>query len=314
MAAVVLALGMQGCGAGASSNRDAISASVRAYVTALAKHDAAGACAAITPAYWFAAATEINGRLPGQVAALPRNDCQQGLKRVFSGTTATSAAVSKFILSDVRIQGRIATAHLTLGASTSNGQGKNARFVRTLGGVWRIDCCTGPQVARLPTTTYRVPSGGMEPTLKVGQSVTSDNASVGSHPPALGDIVVFHPPAGADSASPMCGSPVQGSGHPQPCGAPTQSESGQTFIKRVVGLPGDRIAIVNGHVIRNGVREGDPYINPCPASQSGACNFPKPVVVPAADYFMLGDNRGASDDSRFWGPIKRGWIVGVVKR
>jgi signal peptidase I len=48
------------------------------------------------------------------------------------------------------------------------------------------------------------------------------------------------------------------------------------------------------------------------ASEAQECNFPKPIVVPAGDYFMLGDNRRASDDSRFWGPVKRSWIIGVV--
>ena len=81
-------------------------------------------------------------------------------------------------------------------------------------------------------------------------------------------------------------------------------------VKRVVGLPGDRISIVNGHVIRNGVREHDPYIVAC--ADSSFCNFRKPVVIPNGDYFMMGDNRGESDDSRFWGPVRSSWILGKV--
>jgi signal peptidase I len=41
-----------------------------------------------------------------------------------------------------------------------------------------------------------------------------------------------------------------------------------------------------------------------------SCNLPKPIKIPPGYYFMMGDNRGESDDSRFWGPIPRGWIIG----
>ncbi len=154
---------------------------------------------------------------------------------------------------------------------------------------------------------YRIPSGSMEPTLTIGQRVLANRLI--SHP-SVGDIVVFHPPAGADPANPVCGAPSQGGGHPQPCDAPTTAESSQTFIKRVVGGPGDRISIVNGHVFRNGVPEKDGYIVPCSADSS--CNFRQAIVVPPGDYFMMGDNRGFSDDSRFWGPVPNRWIIGVA--
>jgi signal peptidase I len=67
-----------------------------------------------------------------------------------------------------------------------------------------------------------------------------------------------------------------------------------------------------GHVIRNGRRVAEPYIQACGGGEG--CDFPRPVVVPAGEYVMLGDNRGASDDSRFWGPVPRGWVLGQVKR
>jgi signal peptidase I len=154
---------------------------------------------------------------------------------------------------------------------------------------------------------YRIPSGSMEPTLHIGQRILANRLI--SHP-SVGDIVVFHPPAGADPASATCGNPNQGAGHSQPCDTPTPQQSSQTFIKRVVAGPGDTVAIRDGHVYRNGVREKDPYIEPCGGDPS--CSFPTPVKVPPGDYFMMGDNRGASDDSRFWGPVPDKWVIGIA--
>jgi signal peptidase I len=154
---------------------------------------------------------------------------------------------------------------------------------------------------------YRIPSPSMVPTLSVGQRVLTNRLV--NHP-SIGDIVVFHPPSGADPPTPDCGASNEGAQHQQACGVPTSGESRQTFIKRVVAGPGDHISIVNGHVIRNGVSEKDSYITPCP--HDGSCNFRSPIVIPPGDYFMMGDNRGASDDSRFWGPVPDKWIIGVA--
>jgi signal peptidase I len=154
---------------------------------------------------------------------------------------------------------------------------------------------------------YRIPSPSMVPTLAIGQRVLANRLDTS---PSLGDVVVFHPPAGADPSNPICGASAEGAGHAQACDVPTSAESTQTFIKRVVGVPGDRISIVGGHVIRNGVRERDPYIEPC--SADGSCNFPQTIVIPPGHYFMMGDNRGESDDSRFWGPVPDKWIIGVA--
>ena len=92
---------------------------------------------------------------------------------------------------------------------------------------------------------YRIPSPSMVPTLDVGQRVLT-NRLAGN--PSVGDIVVFHPPHGADLGDGVCGNPNQGGGHPQACDTPTPTQSSQTFIKRVVGVPGDMIRIVDGHV------------------------------------------------------------------
>jgi signal peptidase I len=158
--------------------------------------------------------------------------------------------------------------------------------------------------------TFRVPSGAMLPTLKFGSLITVDLHAYRTRRPQIGDIVVFHPPHGADPLTPVYGVAGEGGGFARPCGVPTRRRSSEKFVKRVVGLPGDRISIVNGHVIRNGVREHDPYIVAC--ADSSFCNFRKPVVIPHGDYFTIGDNRGESDDSRFWGPVRSSWILGKV--
>ncbi len=153
---------------------------------------------------------------------------------------------------------------------------------------------------------YRIPSPSMVPTLKVGQRVLTNRLSGN---PSVGDIVVFHPPHGADFDNPLCGASNQGNGTPQACDKPTPQQSSQTFIKRVVGGPGDTISIIDGHVYRNGVREKDKYIIQCDPG-TPACNFRTPIKIPPGEYFMMGDNRPDSEDSRYWGPVPDKWIIG----
>jgi signal peptidase I len=157
-----------------------------------------------------------------------------------------------------------------------------------------------------PVRQYKVTSGSMEPTLQVGQQVAAERP--GSL--AVGDIVVFHPPTGARARNPVCESGLQGAGSSQPCDAAVPVQSGAVFVKRVVAGPGDLIAIVDGHAVRNGVRESEPFVAPC--GPGAACSFPTAVRVPPDEYYLLGDNRGVSDDSRFWGPVPSGWIIGTV--
>jgi signal peptidase I len=154
---------------------------------------------------------------------------------------------------------------------------------------------------------YRIPSPSMVPTLDIGQRILVNRLDTS---PSIGDVVVFHPPAGANPVEPVCGSPSQGTGSDQACDRPTPQESSQTFVKRVVGLPGDHLKIIDGYVYRNGVREKAPYALSCGTGPN--CTFATPIVVPPGHYFMMGDNRGESDDSRFWGPIPHRWIIGVA--
>jgi signal peptidase I len=159
--------------------------------------------------------------------------------------------------------------------------------------------------------TYRIPSGSMEPTLDIGQRVLVNRIGMRFGDPKIGDIVVFHPPAGADVQPARCGAPDEGNGSARPCSVATPETSDQTFIKRVVGVGGDRIAIRDGHVVRNGRLQREPFINDCGVNGYG-CNFPREITVPEGGYYMLGDNRGASDDSRYWGPITKDQVIGTA--
>jgi signal peptidase I len=155
---------------------------------------------------------------------------------------------------------------------------------------------------------YRIPSGSMEPTLAIGQRVLVDRIGTHFSTPHVGQITVFHPPEGAQQQE--CG-PVP---HTVKLGGAACSEpipkedTGVNFIKRIVAGPGDVISIHEGHVTRNGHVEKDSYIRQCEGSAE--CNFPVPIRIPAGHWFMMGDNRGESDDSRFWGPVPTSWIIG----
>ena len=152
---------------------------------------------------------------------------------------------------------------------------------------------------------FRIPSPSMVPTLEVGQRVLVNRIGTHFGEPDRGDIVVFKPPAGADSH--RCGIPSQpADGHP--CSRPTPEKSENNFIKRVIGLPGDEIYVRNNRAYVNGEPLEEPYVRN--ASCDDLCNLPKPITVPPDHFFMMGDNRGESDDSRDWGPVPQEWIIG----
>ena len=156
---------------------------------------------------------------------------------------------------------------------------------------------------------YRIPSASMEPTLDIGERILVDRIGMDFSSPAIGDVMVFHPPRDYTAcADPNQGQSATGDDEPQACDVAQRTPSSVTFVKRVVGLPGDHLRIVGGHVYRNGHREADSYIAAC--GDDPACTFPETIVVPKGDYYMMGDNRPDSEDSRFWGPVPRAWLIG----
>jgi signal peptidase I len=145
---------------------------------------------------------------------------------------------------------------------------------------------------------YVIPSGSMESTLMTGDHVIVDKMAYAPHGNAFsmflpysevqrGDIVVFRYPP----------------------------DIRQNFIKRVIGIPGDRLHLENGVVVRNGVRLLEPYVQHIATTPDAyRDNFPnlpgREVVVPVGQYFVMGDNRDNSSDSRYWGFVPRENITG----
>lgn len=144
---------------------------------------------------------------------------------------------------------------------------------------------------------YRIPSSSMEPTLhcaqpgfgceaKYNDRVLANRFIYHFRSPHRGDVIVFDPPPQVIDR----------------CGA------GGTYVKRLVGLPGERIALRDGVVFVDGKQIPEDYIDP---ERRSSDNY-GPLELGADQYFMMGDNRAASCDSRIWGPITREEMVGPV--
>jgi len=150
---------------------------------------------------------------------------------------------------------------------------------------------------------FVIPSPSMEPTLIPTQRVLVNRLAYDFGSPQRGDIVVFHPPSSQGCA-------VTTSAN-EACPQSVPTHAGDYYVKRIIGLPGDTISIRGGHPVINGHElRNEPYISPCGGAPE--CNMSRTIRVPKGEYFMMGDNRGDSDDSRFWGPVPSSWIIGEV--
>ncbi len=141
--------------------------------------------------------------------------------------------------------------------------------------------------------SFSIPSLSMYPTLQVGDRIIVDKLSYHLHAVHRGDIVVFRRP-------------------------PLEDQEYADLVKRVIGLPGETISAKNGHIYIDGKRLSEPWLPPGPDAYSGPLpgdpneqfNLPGPVKIPAGEYYVMGDNRTDSEDSRFFGPISKSLIVG----
>ena len=144
---------------------------------------------------------------------------------------------------------------------------------------------------------YRVPSSSMEPTLNCARPALGCEARFSDRvlacricyrfaAPRRGEIVVFNTPP---LAAARCG-------------------MGGTYVKRLIGLPGDLWEERNGYIFINGRRLDEPYIK---AARRDSRTI-APITIAAGHYFMMGDNRNSSCDSRMWGTVPRANLIGKV--
>jgi signal peptidase I len=138
--------------------------------------------------------------------------------------------------------------------------------------------------------SFSVPSTAMDPTVTPGDHVVVNTTAYSTSHPRSGDIIVFRRPAAEN------------------CGGQPVTD----LLKRVIGLPGETVEVRDNKVYLNGKVLPEPWL-PAATSESNpyTANY-GPVTVPAGDYFVMGDNRTRSCDSRMWGPVKGSAIVGQV--
>jgi len=138
--------------------------------------------------------------------------------------------------------------------------------------------------------TFWIPSSSMVPTLSVYDRILVQKALFSWHDVREGDIVVFtHPPRD------HCPGPQQGD-----------------LVKRVIALPGQTIYSSGNSIYIDGRRLAEPYLPPYDPLGPAIASSQHPYRVPPGEFYLLGDNRAISCDSRYWGPIKGSSIVGKV--
>jgi signal peptidase I len=137
-------------------------------------------------------------------------------------------------------------------------------------------------VIRLAVQNFNIEGHSMEPGLHDKELILVDKWSYLFHPPTRGDVIVFVAPP-----------------HPD-----------QDYIKRIVAIPGDTITINDTTVIVDGVKLNEHYVDPRNQGNIFAAKAISNMLVPPNDYFVLGDNRIGSSDSRDWGFVPRNNIVG----
>ena len=159
---------------------------------------------------------------------------------------------------------------------------------------------------------YQIPSESMVPTLSIGQRILVNRIGERFTTPEIGSVMVFHPPASATGdqdgvgLDAGCGRKVK---EGQACDRPVSRRSEKNFVKRVVAGPGDTVAVIGGHVVLNGKRQKEPFVQESCDSPSPS-DFRKVITIPAGHWYFMGDNRDCSEDSRFWGPVPKKWIIG----
>lgn len=146
---------------------------------------------------------------------------------------------------------------------------------------------------------FFIPSGSMIPTLQIGDRVLVEKVTYRFVEPDRGDVIVFRRPGAPErrGVGPAIRSFFEGLGLTRP-------DQEIDLIKRIVALPGETVEIVGGVVHVDGVALSEPY------GLADQRDFPA-VTVPDGHYYMLGDNRGNSDDSRYsLGTVPRDHVVG----
>jgi signal peptidase I len=137
---------------------------------------------------------------------------------------------------------------------------------------------------------HQVNGQSMEPNFHNAEYLMTDKISYKIGLPKRGDIVVFEAPPAAECPE----------------------GTGCDFIKRVIGLPGDTVEVKDGHLYVNNQLLKEPYLDDSVVTDSGPYTQKGPITVPEGSYFVCGDNRPHSSDSRYWGPVELKLIVGKV--